>query len=149
MKSHRTLCTFQLAGQWFGIEVGSVQEVLRHQPVTALRWANAAVQGLLNLRGQIVTAVDLRRGLGLPDRPEGQAPVNVVVRIPGRTGSAPVMSLWVDEVGDVVDVDAADFEATPPTLRGVSREFVRGVYKQSDHLLLALDLPRVVSAVMT
>jgi len=144
VSARRTLCTFRLDGHWFGVEVSSVQEVLRHQPVTALRWANESVQGLLNLRGQIVAAVDLRRGLGMAPRPEGLKAANVVVRI----GSAAV-SLWVDEVGDVAEVDESTFERTPATLSGVSQYLIRGVYKREGHLLLALDLPRVMSAVMT
>jgi len=144
MSALKSLCTFRLDGHWFGVEVSSVQEVLRHQPVTALRWANESVQGLLNLRGQIVAAVDLRRGLGMAPRPAGLKAANVVVRIGGAA-----VSLWVDEVGDVAEVDEACFERTPATLSGVSQYLIRGVYKRDDHLLLALDLPRVMSAVMT
>jgi purine-binding chemotaxis protein CheW len=150
MSVRKKLCTFRLAEHWFGIEVASVQEVLRHQPVTALRWANDSVQGVLNLRGQIVTAIDLRHELGMPARPASLDPTNVVVRSAGSAASAPTtVSLWVDEVGDVAEVEGAQFERTPPTLTGVSRELIRGVYKLDDHLLLALDLPRVLSALAT
>lgn len=144
MTDRRSLCTFKLEGHWFGIDVACVQEVLRHQETTSLRWAHDAVQGLMNLRGQIVTAVDLRRGLGLPPRPEGMRGANVVVRVAGSA-----VSLWVDEVGDVVEVDSASFERAPTTLAGVHRDLIHGVYKRPDHVLLALDLPRVMSAVMT
>jgi len=144
MSERKTFCTFRLEGHWFVIEVESVQEVLRHQPVTALGWANESVRGLLNLRGQVVAAVDLRRGLGMAPRPSEQLASNVVVRIGGAA-----VSLWVDEVGDVAEVDTAAFERTPSTLAGVSQYLIRGVYKLEDHLLLALDLPRVINAVMT
>ena len=150
MSARKKLCTFRLADHWFGIDVASVQEVLRHQPVTALRWANASVQGILNLRGQIVTAIDLRRELAMPARPASIDPINVVVRAPVGPASAPTtVSLWVDEVGDVEEVDAAQFERTPPTLTGVSQELIHGVYKLDDHLLLVLDLARVLSAMTT
>jgi purine-binding chemotaxis protein CheW len=144
MDDRKMLCTFRLDGHWFGIDVSVVQEVIREQEMTALRWANDAVQGLLNLRGQIVTAIDLRRGLGMAARPDLKRGANVVVRV----GTSAV-SLWVDDVGDVVEVDMASFERAPATLGGVSRDMIYGVYKLDDHLLLALDLTRVVGAVMT
>jgi purine-binding chemotaxis protein CheW len=143
MSARATLCTFRLDGHWMGIDAASVQEVLRHHPVTALRWAHAAVQGLLNLRGQIVTVVELRSVLGFAPRPEGRVPTQVVVRIGGSA-----VSLWVDEVGDVLEIDAGRFERTPGTLARVNRDLLRGVYRLDDQLLLELDLPRVLGAVM-
>lgn len=143
MNEREMLCTFQLAGQWFGIEAAGVQEVLRHQPVTALTWASDAVRGLLNLRGQIVTAVDLRRGLRLPPRDERQDPTQVVIRVAGSA-----VSLWVDEVGEVLEVETAAREDVPATLPETMREYIRGVYRTPGHLLLALDVPRLVSALM-
>ena len=143
MSEREMLCTFQLAGQWFGIDAAGVQEVLRHQPVTALTWASDAVRGLLNLRGQIVTAVDLRRGLKLPPRDVSEAPTHVVVRIGGSA-----VSLWVDDVGEVLEVETAAREGVPPTLPETMHEFIRGVYRTPDHLLLALDVPRLVGALM-
>ena len=142
MNDHTTFCTFRVDGHWIGVEVVNVQEVLRHHPVTALRWANDAVQGLLNLRGQIVTAVDLRSALGLPPRSEGQRPTQVVVRV-----GAAVVSLWADEVGDVVELENSRFERTPGTLPRMSRDLIRGVYRLDHQLLLALDLSRVLGAV--
>jgi purine-binding chemotaxis protein CheW len=143
MSEREMLCTFQLADQWFGIEAAGVQEVLRQQPVTALTWASDAVRGLLNLRGQIVTAVDLRRGLRLPPREDHDPPTHVVVRV-----GAMAVSLWVDEVGEVVEVDRDAREGVPPTLPKAMNEFIRGVYRTPDHLLLALDVPRLVGALM-
>ena len=143
MSEREMLCTFQLAGQWFGIEAAGVQEVLRHQPVTELTWASDAVRGLLNLRGQIVTAVDLRRGLGLPPRDDGDPPTHVVVRVAGMA-----VSLWVDDAGEVVEVDAATREGVPATVPETMSGFIRGVYRTPEHLLLALDVPRLVGALM-
>jgi purine-binding chemotaxis protein CheW len=127
-------CTFHLAGHYFGVEVKRVQEVVRHQPTTRVPLAPAAVRGLINLRGQIVTAIDLRRRLDLPDRPVGEPPVNVVV----ETGDGAV-SLLVDEIGDVLDVPEAAFEPPPEALRGPARELIRGAYKLDGRLLLVLD----------
>ena len=143
MSAREMLCTFQIAGQWFGIEAAGVQEILRHQPVTALTWASDAVRGLVNLRGQIVTAVDLRRGLRFPPRDEHQAPTHVVVRVGGSA-----VSLWVDDVGEVLEVDADRREDVPPTLPDSLHGWIRGVYRTPDHLLLALDVPRLVGALM-
>jgi len=131
--------TFSLGGLLLGVEVLQVQEVIRTQPMTPVPLAPAEVRGLINLRGQIVTAVDLRRRLGLPDRIDDQPPMNVVVR-----STDGVVSLLVDEIGDVVDVAGTAFEAAPETLTGAARELVTGVYKLPGRLLLALDVERTV-----
>ena len=141
MADERRYCTFLLGGHFFGIDVLAVQEVIRHQEMTRVPLAPAAVRGLINLRGQIVTAIDLRRRLGLPDRPDGEPPVNVVV----RTDDGAV-SLLVDEIGDVLQVPEESFEKPPETLRGTARELIRGAYKLEGRLLLALDLDRLLEA---
>jgi purine-binding chemotaxis protein CheW len=132
-------CTFLLGGQHFGVDVLRVQEVIRPQEMTRVPLAPAVVRGLINLRGQIVTAIDLRRRLELPDRPAGQQPVNVVV----QTDDGAV-SLLVDEIGDVLEVPADAFEPPPETLRGAARELIRGAYKLDCRLLLILDTDRAV-----
>jgi purine-binding chemotaxis protein CheW len=135
----RQYCTFFLDSYYFGIDVLQVQEVIRYQEMTRVPLAPAVVRGLINLRGQIVTAIDLRRRLDLPDRPEGMLPVNVVL----RTDDGAV-SLLVDEIGDVLHVPEEAFERPPETLRGAARELIRGAYKLADRLLLALDLDRLL-----
>lgn len=134
-------CTFYLDGLFFGVEVQKVQEVLRHQDMTKVPLAGAVIGGLINLRGQIVTAIDLRRRLGFSDRPEGQAPMNVVVRC-----DEGAVSLLVDEIGDVVEVEEGAFEPPPDTLNGESRELVSGVYKLKDKLLHLLDAERALAS---
>lgn len=133
-------CTFFLDGHYFGIDVLRVQEVIRHQEMTRVPLAPAVVRGLINLRGQIVTAIDLRRRLELPDRGDGGLPVNVVV----QTDDGAV-SLLVDEIGDVLDVPAGAFERPPETLRGPARDLIRGAYKLDGRLLLVLDTDRAVN----
>lgn len=140
MTSPLQFCTFSLDNLLFGIEVGQVQEVIRSLELTSVPLANEVVQGLINLRGQIVTALDLRLRLELPSRPEDRQPMNIVVRVGGG-----VLSLLVDEIGDVVDVDEASFEAAPETLEGVARELITGAYKLEDRLLLVLDTERAVA----
>ena len=144
MADERQFCTFYLGDQYLGLDVLRVQEIIRYQQMTHVPLAHPVVRGLINLRGQIVTAIDLRRRLDLPDRPEGQLPVNVVV----QTDEGAV-SLLVDEIGDVVTISEESFERPPDTLRGPARELIRGAHKLSDRLLLALDLDRVLDAPAT
>jgi len=135
----KQFCSFRLAHLTFGVEVGRVQEVIRRQPMTGVPLAHDVVRGLINLRGQIVTALDLRRRLDLEPRPPGEEPMNIVVRT-----SIGELSLLVDEIGDVVDVDESAFEGPPETLTGVARELIIGAYKLEGRLLLALDTDRAV-----
>ncbi len=135
----KQFCTFQLAHLTFGIEVDRVQEVIRTLPMTVVPLANDVVRGLINLRGQIVTALDLRRRLSLEPRADDEQPMNIVVRT--STGE---LSLLVDAIGDVVDVDEATFEGPPETLDGVARELIVGAYKLEGKLLLVLDTDRAV-----
>jgi len=139
MMETQQFATFYLADLLFGVEVKQVQEVIRFQEMTRVPLAPPVVQGLINLRGQIVTAVDLRRRLGLPQRAPDRLPMNVVVRTPEGA-----VSLLVDEIGDVVEVSADAFERPPETVTGVARELIQGVYKMKDALLLVLDTQKAV-----
>ena len=140
MADEQQYCTFYLDGHYFGLDVVEVQEVIRYQEMTRVPLAHPVVRGLINLRGQIVTAIDLRRRLQMPDRPADQLPVNVVV---GTDDGA--VSLLVDEIGDVLKVPESAFERPPETLTGVARELIRGAYKLEDRLLLILDTERTVN----
>ncbi len=140
MADTRQLCTFVLNGLLFGVDVVNVQEVIRYQEMTRVPLATSVVRGLINLRGQIVTAIDMRARLELPPLSESEQPMNVVL----RTGDG-VVSLLVDEIGDVLQLDGRDFERAPETLAGVFREVVLGVYKLEQGLLLLLDVERIVS----
>ncbi|MFQ5692110.1 MAG: chemotaxis protein CheW, partial [Nitrospinota bacterium] len=131
MTEAQQFCTFFLDELFFGVEVQGVQEVIRYHEMTRVPLAPRVVRGLINLRGQIVTAIDLRRRLNLSERPDGRLPTNVVV----RNGNEAV-SLLVDEIGDVLEVQEETFEPPPETLKGVARELIRGTYKLEDRLLL-------------
>jgi len=139
MADDRQFCTFLLDGLLFGVEVQEVQEVIRYQAITHVPLAPPVIQGLINLRGQIVTAIDLRRRLELPELPDDRRPMNVVV----RTGED-VISLLVDEIGDVVNVEEDTFERPPETLTGLARQLIRGAYKLENRLLLNLDTQKAV-----
>ena len=139
--AEQQFCTFYLNGFLFGIEVEKVQEVIRHQAMTGVPLAPKLIGGLINLRGQIVTAIDLRLRLGLPERKADELPMNVVAR--SEDGA---VSLLVDEIGDVVEVSDDAFEVPPDTLQGEARELVHGVYKLKERLLLVLDTARAINS---
>lgn len=135
----RQLCTFRLDDMHMGVDVHRVQEVLRHLDITRVPLAPAMVAGLINLRGQIVTAIDLRRRIGMAPRADGAPPMNVVVR-----SAEGIASLLVDEIGEVLEVDEMAFEPAPSTLKGGVRELITGVYKHADYLLSLLDVDRTL-----
>jgi purine-binding chemotaxis protein CheW len=139
MDQQQQYCTFFVAGHYFGLDVLKVQEVIRYQEMTRVPLAPPVVRGLINLRGQIVTALDLRRRLELDDRPADQLPVNVVL----QTDDGAV-SLLVDEIGDVLDVEEKLFEPPPDTLTGNARELIRGAYKLNGRLMLLLDIDKAL-----
>src|SRR5690242_6364587 len=133
-------CTFFLGELFLGVTVDAVQEVIRGQELTRVPLAPPAVRGLMNLRGRIVTAIDLRRRLGLDDLPADRPPMNVVV----RTAGGPV-SLLVDRIGDVLEVAAEAVEPPPEALRGPGRDLVRGACPLPDRLLVVLDADRAAA----
>lgn len=130
-------CTFFLDGLLFGVELKSVQEVVNRHDMTQVPLAPSVVSGLINLRGQIVTAIDLRRRLELQPRPDNANVMNVVVR-----SDDGAISLLVDEIGDVVEVEEASFERPPETLRGNVRSMILGVHKLNNCLMHVLDTGR-------
>ena len=137
----RQLATFVLDGARYGVDVLRVQEALRPQVRTPVPLAPAGVAGLVNLRGQVVLTIDLRTRLGLAPLAEDAEPMMVVVQVGGEA-----VSLLVDEIGDVIDVDDAQFETPPDTLDPALREVILGAYKLDHGLLLALDVERATAA---
>jgi purine-binding chemotaxis protein CheW len=137
MARPQQFCTFYLENYLFGIELLKVQEVIQHLELTEVPLAPFAVRGLMNLRGQIVIGVDLRRQLELPERPQDKRPMNVVVR-----AGEDAVSLLVDDIGDVVEVGEETFEPPPATLRGKVRSVILGVHKLDKQLMHVLDTDR-------
>jgi len=133
------LCTFHLDNYWFGVAVEKVQEVVSAPPVTPVPLAPCGVAGLVNLRGQIVTVMDLRRRLGLPER-RPAAPLTIVVVQVGKT----TIGLLVDEAGEVVEAPEEMFEVSPARLPPECQKLVPKVCKLPRHLLHVLDLDCVV-----
>lgn len=139
MAENTQFCTFYLGELFFGVKVENVQEVFRYQEMTRVPLAPSVVRGLINLRGQIITAIDLRARLGMEELPNGKMPMNVVVRT-----EEGVVSLLVDEIADVLEVSDDHFERPPDTIDEITRELVLGVYKLENKLLLTLDTEKTV-----
>ncbi len=137
--SRNQLCTFQIANHHFCIDAIRVQEVIRYQHMTPVPLTENYVRGLINLRGQIVTAIDMRKRLAFEDFPAGQQPMNVVVQARGGA-----VSLLVDRIGDVSEHELTDYEAAPQTLSEPLRDYIVGAYKLDSQLLLHLDIDAVV-----
>lgn len=131
----RQLATFKLDERLYGVDVSRVQEALRLHSATPVPHAPRAVAGLVNLRGQVVLLVDLRARLGREPFGPDDEPMMMVVNIDGEP-----VSLLVDQVGDVLELDDDTFGPPPPTLEASLQDVVTGVYSMDDGLLLALDV---------
>ncbi len=129
-----------IAGQLFGIPVLMVHDVLAAQRITHIPLAPREVAGSLNLRGRIVTAIDVRLRLGLDRRPQDQPGMSVVVEHGGE-----LYSLMVDSVGEVLNLSDEDFERHPPTLDPLWREMSNGIYRLNDKLLIVLDVEHLLN----
>ena len=127
-------CTFYLNQLLFGIESQKIQEVVTQRELRPVPLAPAVVSGLMNLRWQVVVALELRRQLEFEDRPPEIKPVCLVVRTEGGT-----VCLLADEVGNVVDVKEETFEPSPETLSPRLRSVICGVHKLEHQLMHVLD----------
>jgi purine-binding chemotaxis protein CheW len=132
-------CTFYIGDYHFGIDVQVVQEVLLKRQLTLVPLAPPVVCGILNLRGQIVTTIDLRQRLELPVPERKADPVHIVLRASGE-----LVNVLVDSIDEVIEVVAEDFERPPDTLKGVARELIIGAYKRPERLLLVLDPQKTI-----
>jgi purine-binding chemotaxis protein CheW len=132
--------TLTVGGQSCGMPVLAVRDVLGTQTITPIPLAPPEIEGAMNLRGRIVTAVDLRRRLGLPCRPDGARPMSIVVEHGGE-----LYAMLADAVGEVVPLSAEDRAANPPTLDPVWREVSRGVHRRDGQLLILLDVERLLA----
>ncbi len=130
--------TFFVSGRLYGIDVSSVQEVTKSLPITEVPLAPNYIHGLINLRGQIATAVSLRDLFELKD-PAPNEFMNVVCRLDGV-----LISLLVDEIGDVIELSQNSFEPTPDTISPKVAKFMDGIYKIPGHLLSIIEVKRVL-----
>jgi purine-binding chemotaxis protein CheW len=134
------LCTFRLGSLYLGVNVLDVQEVLYRAEVCRVPHAEPAICGLINLRGQIATTIDMRTRLGIEPRDPEAQPIHVVVRSAGES-----VNLLVDKIGDVLAVDPDLYEPPPETMSGIAKELILGAYKLTDELLLILDVDKAVA----
>ena len=130
--------TFVIADQLFGIPVLKVQDVLSAHNITRIPLAPPEIAGSLNLRGRIVTAMDVRLRLGLPSKRESVS-MSIVAEHDGE-----LYSLMVDSVGEVLALDGSAFERNPPTLDPKIRDYSVGIYRLDDKLLVVLDVNRLL-----
>lgn len=138
--SKRRFCTFIVDGLFFGVPVEKVQEAIRHeQIITPIPLAHPAIEGLMNLRGRIVTAIDLRHRLGLQTRHDTH-PMHIIIQ-----SEDSLISLLVDELNDVMEIDDAIFEQPPESLTGATRELVKGAYKLESQLLFILNVDEAIT----
>jgi purine-binding chemotaxis protein CheW len=135
------LVTVTIDGQLFGIPVLGVRDVLRPQRIAKIPLAPAWVAGTLNLRGRIVTAIDMRVALGLAPMPHGGRAMSVVV-----DGQSDLYALLVDEVGEVARFPGTEIAPNPPTLDPQWRQVAAGVTRLDEHLLIVLDVARLLDA---
>lgn len=134
------LSTFMVGRYLFGVDVALVQEIMRVRTMTPVPLAVQEIAGLINLRGEVLTGVDLRILFGLDSPDTSRHPINIVVRVDDEP-----VSLLVDAIGGVVDVSALPFQSTPSTVDQKTRTLILGAYTLPDQLLLALDVRKVLA----
>ncbi len=139
--NRKQYATFFLDEHYFGIEVEWVQEILKFQEMTPVPLSPDYISGLINLRGQIVTAINLKCRLYGEDAPLSRDSMNLIVR-----SDEDVVSLLVDDVGDVLTLDDQWMHPVPPTLDSMKVDLLSSVCQLEDHLLIILNVPRVLAA---
>ncbi|MEC9283807.1 MAG: chemotaxis protein CheW [Bdellovibrionota bacterium] len=130
-------CTFQIGDDFFGVDVLKVQEVIKPLQLTEIPKSDDVVCGLMNLRGNIVTQISLRKLFGLKEDND-QEHMNVIVNT-----SDGLLSLKVDEIDDVQSLNMSSFEKTPDTLDSNIKKYVKGIHKLDGRLLVVLDLEEI------
>lgn len=141
MSSTHQLCAFYVDNLSIGIDVEVVQEVLQPQHVTRVPLTDPSVAGLVNLRGQIVTAIDLRTCLNRPSD-EHKLMLSLIIR-----HESALVCFLVDGIGEVTDVDDSAFTPSPESLDPITSQLIGGAYRLPDGLLLKLDPSKVVQHV--
>ncbi len=139
-EEHHDFVAMTIQDQLFGIPVLQVQDVLGPQHINVVPLAPKEVAGSLNLRGRIVTAIDVRTRLGLPPRSEDDPGMSVVVE-----HGSDLYSLIIDEVGEVLSLPASAYEANPSTLDDVWRDVTDGIYQLEEKLMIKLNIDRLLN----
>jgi purine-binding chemotaxis protein CheW len=136
----KQLVVFQLGAELYGVEISRVHEIIRLQAVTRMPRAPEFVEGVINLRGKVISVVNLRRRFGLPSAEHTRASRIVVVDINDQ-----VIGMVVDGVSEVLRVNTATIEPPSPAVAGIDSEYLQGIAKLPERLVILLDLDRVLT----
>jgi purine-binding chemotaxis protein CheW len=134
------LATFYLGDICLALDIGQIQEITRDVRITHVPYAPPEVSGVINLRGEVSTIIDLRRVLGLPPAPSEENRRTLIVRSQGES-----IGLIVDRVADITAVDASEVVQPPPNVGRVDGQFIRGVCPRKSEIIVVLELEQVLS----
>jgi purine-binding chemotaxis protein CheW len=137
--------TFQLGREVFGLEILKVQEIIGIMPITRVPRTPDFVRGVINLRGKVIPVIDLRRKFDLSGREDTNRSCIIVVQLEGVAGRI-IMGLLVDEVSEVVNITADKLESTPEFGPGIQTDFIMGMGKIGNKVVMLLDVDRVLAA---
>ena len=135
------LVTFSIGSEEFGVDILKVIEIIRTMEITKVPKAPPFVEGVINLRGTVIPIIGLRRRFGLADKPEDADTRIIVIAINGMS-----VGFVVDSVSEVLRLQANTVEPAPPVVAGVDSDYISGVGKLEDRLLILLDLDKLLSA---
>ncbi len=141
MENTKQFATFYISDRLYGIDVMQVQEVTQTLSLTPIRMAPIFVRGLINLRGQIATAIGMRELFGLSGEAVADAAASVVCKVNGG-----LISLLVDRIGDVIEVSEDSYEETPDLVEEDIKKIMSGVYKTDGEILSVIDIHSLSSA---
>ena len=140
MSEERQLVVFQLGAELYGVEIARVHEIIRLQTVTRVPRAPSFVEGVINLRGRVIPVVDMRRRFGLPTAEHTRATRIVVVEIGDQ-----VVGIIVDSVSEVLRINSSTVEPPSPVVAGIDSEYLHGIAKLPERLVILLDVDRVLA----
>ena len=134
------LVTFHIGDEEFGVEILKVQEIIRMMGITRVPKAPDFVEGVINLRGKVIPIIDLRTRFGMAAQDHDKHTRIIVIEI-----NAVIVGFVVDSVSEVLRIPANTVEPPPPIIAGIESEYISGVGKLADRLLILLDLDRLLS----
>jgi len=134
------LVTFMLGDEEYGIDILSVQEILRMVEITQVPKSQEVIEGVINLRGRVIPVLDMRKKFGLPETDDRDDRKIMVINVGGLTAG-----IVVDSVSEVLRLPAENIDETPAMVSGGSSEFIKGVGKLDDRLIILLDLERLIT----
>lgn len=134
------LVTFKLGEEEFGVDILKVQEIIRMLPITRVPNAPSFVEGVINLRGKVIPVIDMRKRFGMTTSPHDSQTRIEVMDLQGQ-----IVGFVVDAVSEVLRIKESTVEPPPPVVAGIGSEYMRGVGKLEDRLLILLDLDKLLS----